>query len=167
MTFPSGEFAPGIIALVTADGSVRQVADGVSFPNGMAVTPDNETLIVAESYASRLTAFDIAADGTLSNRRVWADLDDGAPDGICLDAEDAIWYGDVPNKRCVRVLEGGEVLQTINLDRGCFACALGGADRRTLFLVANQWGDDSAVVDTTPTGQVLTIAAPAPGAGRP
>ena len=126
--FPGGEFAPGIIALVTPDGSARQVADGVAFPNGMAVTPDNSTLIVAESYGNRLTAFDIAADGSLSNRRVWADLGDGVPDGICLDAENAVWYGDVPNQRCVRVREGGEVLQTIDLDRGCFACMLGGAD---------------------------------------
>ena len=96
----------------------------------MAVTPDNSTLIVAESFARRLTAFDIAADGSLSNRRVWADLGDGVPDGICIDAEDAVWYADVPNKRCVRVREGGEVLQTIELDRACFACMLGGADER-------------------------------------
>src|SRR5262252_6652737 len=129
-------FAPGIIALVTPDGSARQVADGIAFPNGMAVTPDNSTLVVAESYASRLTAFDIAADGGLSNRRVWADVGQGVPDGICLDAEGAAWYADVPHRRCVRVREGGEVLQTIGLDRGCFACMLGGPDRRTLFLVA-------------------------------
>ena len=165
--FPDGEFAPGIVALVTPDGAVRQVADGVSFPNGTVVTPDNSTLILAESYASRLTAFDIEEDGSLSSRRVWADLDGSAPDGICLDAEGAIWYGDVPNKRCVRVREGGEVLQSIDLDRGCFACMLGGAERRILFLVANQWGDDSGVVDATPTGQVLTIAASAPGVGWP
>src|SRR3989442_11545069 len=85
--FPGGEFAPGIVALVTPDGSARQVADGVAFPNGMVVTPDNSTLIVAESYGNKLTAFDIAADGGLSNRRTWADLPGGAPDGICLDAE--------------------------------------------------------------------------------
>src|SRR5438045_8259288 len=103
--FPGGEFAPGIIALVTPDGSARRVADGVAFPNGMVLTPDNSTLIVAESYGKKLTAFDIAADGSLSNRRVWADLAGGVPDGICLDAENAIWYGDVPNKRCVRVRE--------------------------------------------------------------
>ena len=90
-------FAPGIIALVTPDGSARQVADGLAFPNGMLVTSDNATLIVAESYAKRLSAFDIAADGSLSNRRVWADLGDGVPDGICLDAEGAVWYADVPN----------------------------------------------------------------------
>jgi sugar lactone lactonase YvrE len=132
-------FAPGIIALVTPNGAVRQVADGVAFPNGMAVTPDNATVIVAESYARRLTAFTIVADGNLSNRRVWADLGEGCPDGICLDAEGAVWYADVPNKRCVRVREGGERLQTIALDRGGFACMLGGADRRTLFIAAAHW----------------------------
>jgi sugar lactone lactonase YvrE len=161
------EFAPGIVALVTPDGSARQVADGLAFPNGMVVTPNDSTLIVAESYAKRLTAFDIAADGSLSNRRVWADLKDGVPDGICLDAEDAVWYGDVPNKRCVRVREGGEVLQTVGLDRGCFACALGGPDRRTLFLMATEWSGPANMFDGPRTGQVLTAEAPAAGAGWP
>jgi sugar lactone lactonase YvrE len=165
--FPEGEFAPGIIALVTPDGSVRQVADDLAFPNGMVVTADNTTLIVAESYAGKLTAFDIAADGSLSNRRVWADLQGGAPDGICLDAENAVWYGDVPNKQCVRVRQGGEVLRTIALDRGCFACMLGGADQRTLFLIANAWGDPDGMADGARKGQVLTAPAPAPGAGWP
>ena len=161
------QFAPGIVVLVTPDGSARQVADGLAFPNGMLVTPDNSTLIVAESYAKRLTAFDIAADGGLSNRRVWADLGDGVPDGICLDAENAVWYGDVPNRRCVRVREGGEVLQTVKLDRGCFACALGGADRRTLFMMATEWSGPANMFAEPRTGQVLTAQAPAPGVGWP
>jgi sugar lactone lactonase YvrE len=165
--FPGGEFAPGIVALAGPDGSGRQVADGLAFPNGMAVTPDNSTLIVAESYGNKLTAFDIAADGSLSNRHVWADLPGGTPDGICLDAEDAIWYGDVPNKRCVRVREGGEVLQTIELDRGCFACMLGGPDGKTLFLIANEWGGPEHMADGPMMGQVLTAEAPAPGVGWP
>jgi sugar lactone lactonase YvrE len=160
------DFAPGIVALVTPDGSARQVADGIAFPNGMAVTPDNSTLIVAESYASRLTAFEIEDDGGLSGRRVWADLGDGAPDGICIDAEGAVWYADVPNKRCVRVREGGEVLQTIELDRGCFACMLGGVDGRTLFLVAREWRGLANLAEER-TGQVLTVQAPEPGAGWP
>ena len=97
---------------------------------------DNSTLIVAESYGGRLTGFDIGPDGSLSNRRVWADLgEDAAPDGICVDAEDAAWFASVPGKHCVRVAEGGEVLQTIEADRGCFACMLGGPDGRTLFAV--------------------------------
>src|SRR5215218_8898928 len=159
--FPTGEFAPGILALVTPDGSARQVADGVAFPNGIVVTPDNSTLILAESYGNGLTAFDIAADGGLSNRRVWADLGDGAPDGICLDAEGAVWYADVPNERCVRVREGGEVLQTVELDRGCFACMLGGEDGNILFMVAADMTSEAR------TGQVLTVEAPAAGAGWP
>jgi sugar lactone lactonase YvrE len=163
--FPDGEVGPGIIAMVTPDGAVGQVADNVAFPNGMAVTPDNSTLIVAESYAKRLTAFDIAGDGGLSRRRVWADLDDGVPDGICLDAEGAVWYADVPNQRCVRVREGGEVLQTVEVDRGCFACMLGGDDRITLYIMAAEW--PAAVGGGQRTGIVLTAPAPAPGVGRP
>jgi sugar lactone lactonase YvrE len=143
------------------------VADGIAFPNGMVVTPDNTTLILAESYGKRLTAFAIAADGSLSNQRVWADLGDSYPDGICLDAEGAVWYADVPNKRCVRVREGGEVLQTIDLDRGCFACMLGGADNRTLFMVAAAWGGAASMADGQRTGQVLSVEAPAPHAGWP
>lgn len=160
-------FAPGIIALVIPDGSARQVAEGLAFPNGMLVTPDNETLIVAESYGKRLSAFDMAADGSLSKRRVWASLGDGVPDGICLDAEGAVWYADVPNKRCVRVREGGEVLQRIDLDRGCFACALGGANGSTLFMMTTQWNGPARMFAEPRTGQVLTVAAPAPGAGWP
>jgi len=160
---------PGIIALVTPDGSVRQVADAISFPNGMVVTPDGGTLIVAESMAGRLTAFDIAADGHLYHRRVWADLAGAAPDGICLEGEGAIWYADVPNHRCVRVAEGGHVLDTVEVDRGAFACMLGGPDGRTLFILAAQWRGVEQVGETLAarTGQVLTVRAPAPRAGQP
>jgi sugar lactone lactonase YvrE len=161
------KFAPGIIVLVDPAGTIRQVADGIAFPNGMAITPDNGTLIIAESYGKRLTAFDIAADGSLANRRVWADLGDGVPDGICIDAEGAVWYADVPNKRCVRVREGGAVLHTINLDRGAFACMLGGADGKTLFIMAAEWHGFAKMADGFGSGQVLTTAAPAPGAGWP
>ena len=164
--FPDGEFAPGIVALVTPDGSVRQVADGLAFPNGMAVTPDNGTLIVAESYGQKLTAFDIAADGGLSGRRTWAEVEDH-PDGICLDADGAVWYGDVGSKRCVRVREGGEVLQVIDLDRGCFACVLGGPERRTLYMTVNAWGDTDGSGGGPRMGQVLAVEAPAPGVGWP
>ena len=150
------KFAPGIVALLKSDGSAGQVADGVAFPNGMAVTHDNSTLIVAESYGKKLTAFDIAADGSLSNRRVWADLGDGVPDGICLDAEGAVWYADVPNKRCVRVAEGGKVLQTFELDRGCFSCALGGTDGTTLFMMAQEWGGTAGMASEARTGQIIT-----------
>jgi sugar lactone lactonase YvrE len=159
---------PGI-ALLTPNGAVRQVADSIAFANGMAVMPDNSTLIIAESHGKRLTAFDIAADGSLANRRVWADLGNGVPDGICIDAHQAVWYADVPNKRCVRVREGGEVLQTINLDRGCFACMLGGVGNRTLFLIATEWRgmENIPEVARARTGQVLAVKVPAPGAGWP
>ncbi len=164
---PGDQSALGVIALVTPDGEVRQVADGLVFPNGMAVTPDNSRLIVAESQASKLTAFDIAADGSLSNRGVWADLGEHYPDGICLDEEGAAWYADVPNKQCVRVREGGEVLQVVDLDRGCFACMLGGADRKTLFMVTREWQGMGRRAEATRTGQVLMMEAPAMGAGWP
>jgi len=164
--FPAGAFAPGSIALLPPVGAPRQVADGIAFPNGMAVMPDNATLIVAESYGQKLTAFDIAANGDLSNRRVWADLD-GSPDGICIDQEGAVWFGDVPNKRCARVREGGEVLEVVNLDRGCFACMLGGADRKTLFMVVREWRGVEHMADGTRTGEILITAAPAAGVGWP
>ncbi|HEY3480083.1 MAG TPA: SMP-30/gluconolactonase/LRE family protein [Streptomyces sp.] len=160
-------FAPGAVVVVTPDGGVRQVADGIAFGNGMAVTADGSTLIVAESYGRRLTAFDIAPGGGLANRRVWADLGDGVPDGICLDAEGAVWYADVPNQRCVRVREGGEVLGTVEAGRGCFACVLGGPDGRTLFVLAAEWRGPEHMFGADRTGVVLTARAPAAAAGRP
>lgn len=161
--------APGKIALVTADGSAREVADGLAFPNGMAVTPDNRTLIVAESFAARLTAFDIAADGSLSNRRVWADV---TGDGICLDAEGAVWcsaVGEEGGSTVLRVREGGEILDRIEVDRPCYACMLGGDDGRTLFMVVAQWfGPDrmEALIEAK-TGQILTARVAVPHAGWP
>ena len=125
--------------------------------------------MLAESHARRLTAFEIAPDGGLWNRRVWADLGGGVPDGICIDAENAVWYGDVPNKCCVRVREAGAVLQTIDLDRGCFACTLGGTDERTLLLIVAEWRGMEQIPEAARarTGQVLTVKAPAPGVGWP
>jgi sugar lactone lactonase YvrE len=161
------KFVPGIVALVTPDGRAQPVAEGIAFPNGMAVTADNSTLIVAESYAGRLTAFDIGGDGSLRNRRSWAELGDAAPDGICIDAAGAVWYADVPHACCVRVLEGGEVLERIELDRGCFSCALGGPDGRTLFMVTREWRGLSEAGPQERTGQVVTARAPEPGAGYP
>ena len=167
--FPGGAFAPGLVAVVAADGSVRQVADGLAFPNGMAIMADESTLIVAESYGNRLTAFGILPDGDLSPGRPWANVD-GYPDGICVDAENAVWYADVPNKRCSRVREGGEVAQVIELDRGGFACVLGGDDRRTLFIATNVWSgsaDDSGGSGEGALGQVRALEVAVPGAGRP
>jgi sugar lactone lactonase YvrE len=160
--------APGKIALVRPDGDVHEVADGIAFPNGMVVTPDNDTLVVAESFASRLTAFDIAADGTLSGRRVWAD--GVGPDGICLDAEGCIWASSgVMINDCARIREGGEVLDRIELDRPCFAAMLGGPDRRTLFMLTAEWRGTGGMEEVirARTGQILVADAPAPGVGWP
>ena len=163
------ERAPGKIALITPEGAAREVADDLAFPNGMVVTPDNGTLIVAESFARRLTAFDIAADGSLANRRVWADV---TGDGICIDAEGAIWCSDVgPGESgvCLRVREGGEVLERIQLDRPCYACMLGGEDGRTLFMVVAKWFGPDRIDELieAKTGQILTARVGAPHAGWP
>ena len=158
--FPGGEFQPGFIVLVPADGGEpRVVAEGLAFPNGMAVTADGSTLICAESYGKCLTAFDIAADGSLSGRRVWAAVAD-APDGICIDTTGAVWYASVPLQACERVREGGEVLDRVECDRGAFACILGDS---TLYVMAARWGGPAGVTD----GIVASAPAPAAGAGWP
>ena len=163
--FPEGEFAPGLIALIKPDGTIQPASDGLAFPNGMAVTPDNATLIVAESYGGVLTAYDIAPNGDLSNRRVWADLQGAAPDGICVDAEGAVWFAEVPGRRCVRVRKGGEVAQTITSELGCFACMLGGSDGTTLFATAAAWPD--AMTPGSRTGRILRTEVSVPHAGWP
>jgi sugar lactone lactonase YvrE len=153
---------PGTVTVVLADGSSRQVADDVWFPNGMVVL-DEDTLVVAESHADRLTAWTITEPGELVDRRVWADLGPGsAPDGICADAEGAIWYASVPGQCCRRVAEGGQVLGTVTADRGCFSCMLGGEDGRTLYIVANHYSGGGAS-----DGVVLTQRVAVPRAGRP
>ena len=161
--------APGKIALVTPEGAAREVAQDLAFPNGMVVTPDNATLIVAESFARRLTAFDVTEDGSLSNRRTWADV---TGDGICIDAEGAVWCSDVgPDEGgvCLRVREGGDVLDRIELDRPCYACMLGGEDGRTLFMVVAKWFGPDRMDELlhAKTGQVLTARVTVPHAGWP
>jgi sugar lactone lactonase YvrE len=161
-------FQPGSVFQVATDGSVQQVADDIAFPNGMAVTADNSTLIVADSYRHQLVAFDVSTDGGLSGRRVWADLGEGTPDGICTDEENAVWYADVPNQRCVRVAAGGTALQTVELDRGGFACALGGPGKTTLFIVAAEWRGMTGPQLVSPgSGRVLATGVDVPGAGWP
>ncbi|GHE89841.1 gluconolaconase [Amycolatopsis deserti] len=170
---PGAGEAPGFVALVRPDGTVRRVADGLAFPNGMAVTPDDATLIVSESFAGTLTALDIRPDGTLGGRRVWAPL---PGDGIVLDADGAVWTPGWTEEgpACLRVAEGGEVLGTVPLDRAGFACTLGGEDGRTLFVLAADWRMADGFEDnlerllTGPeTGQVCTARAPAAHAGHP
>ena len=163
--FPDGEFAPGFVVLVMPDGAVTRVADGLAFPNGMAVSADGSTLIVAESYAEQLTAYTIADDGMLNDRRVWAATPGDHPDGMCLDATGAAWYADVGNQHCVRVREGGEVLDTVDFDRGAFACALSRGDDTRLYVVGQDYGGPDDVGGAS--GRLVAFPAPAPGAGFP
>jgi sugar lactone lactonase YvrE len=158
----------GIIGLVTPDGAVRQVAGDLAFPNGMVVTPDNATLVVGESFAGRLTAFDIADDGSLANRRPWAE--GVGPDGITMDADGAIWASSAPMaKDCARILEGGEITHRIELESDCFACMLGGPDRRSLFMLSAEWAGPEKVEEQLArrTGQVSVAEVEVPGAGWP
>jgi sugar lactone lactonase YvrE len=165
---PEGAVQPGFVALVTPEGAAGVVADDIAFPNGMAVTADNRTLVVADSYRHQLVGFDIADHGTLSGRRVWAELGDAAPDGICLDAGGAAWYADVPHQRCVRVAEGGQVLATVELDRGGFACMLGGPGGTTLYMVAARWPGASGLGQKVSwDGQVIRAEVDVAGAGWP
>lgn len=146
----------GSIYCVEQDGAPREVASGVHFGNGMAITPDGSTLIVAESHAARLTAFSIARDGSLHDRRVWASLPDGAaPDGICLGRDGTVWYADVPNQHCVRVHEGGTIAEIVEADRGCFDCALGGPTGTTLYIAAAVWDSGAVIRSPHRTGQIL------------
>jgi sugar lactone lactonase YvrE len=164
---------PGYIKLITPDGQMRQVADDIDFPNGMAITPDNRTLIISESFAGRLSAFDIDPDGGLSNRRVFAEK--LGPDGICLDAEGAVWAG-TGGFSVARVAEGGEVLQRVELpqNRAPFALMLGGQDRRTLFILTAEWrpadghvANLDRLTNGPRDGQILALPVEVPGAGRP
>lgn len=148
------------LALVTPDGAARAVADGLRFPNGTIITPDGGTLVVAETMGSRLTAFDIATDGSLSNRRVWAELGGFPPDGICLDAEGAIWVANPIATECLRIAEGGAVLDRVETHEPCYACALGGPELTTLFLTTNARGEPRR-------GQIEVVEVDVPGVGSP
>lgn len=151
---------------VDPDGSVSVAATNLAFPNGSVITPDGQTLIVAETRGNILTAWDRAPDGSLSNRRIWADLDGGFPDGICLDAKGAVWVADPRNNETIRVLEGGEITNRISTgNRGSFACMLGGPERRTLFIcTCLQSGPGTAELRS---GRIETVEVSVPGAGWP
>jgi sugar lactone lactonase YvrE len=164
---------PGYIKLVTPDGQLRQVADDIQFPNGMVITPDGQTLIIAESFAGRLTAFDIEDDGRRSGRRVFAE--GLGPDGITMDADGAVWV-QTGGFSVVRIAEGGKVLQRVELEenRAPFALMLGGPDRRTLFICTAEWhmADDHVAnlerLTTGPrTGEILAVPVEVPGIGLP
>ena len=161
-----GPPVPAKMAMVGPDGAVSVAADDLLFPNGTVITPDGRTLIVGETYGARLTAFDVAADGTLSNRRVWAQLDGAVPDGICLDEAGAIWVASPVSNEVLRVAEGGAVLDRIPTSRGAFACMLGGPHRRTLFICTAESSDpDAAAADAN--GRIEVIEVDVPGTGLP
>jgi sugar lactone lactonase YvrE len=155
------------VIAVEPDGTVRVAADGMGFPNGSVISADGNTLMVGESMASRISAFDIAADGTLSNRRVWAQLTGTTVDGMCLDAEGAIWSACPFTGRVLRIREGGEILDEVKgTHPGAFACMLGGDDRKTLFVCTapTHVPDEARVAHG---GRIEAVAVDVPGAGRP
>jgi len=146
------------------------VAENVFFPNGTVITPDDKTLIVGETFASCLTAFDINEDGTLANRRVWADLrsiEEGytpVPDGICLDAEGAIWVASPSTNDVIRVQEGGALLDKVEVDRGAFACMLGGENGNTLFIsTANDSTEETCLKERSARIEVIDVDVPRAG----
>ena len=156
---------PTSLALVHPDGRSELAAADLLFPNGSVVTPDGRTLIVAESFGARLTAFDVAADGRLSRRRVFAALEGAVPDGICLDAEGAVWVASPVSHGALRVREGGEVTHRIAVERQAYACMLGGPERRTLFLCTAESPDPAATAARR--GRIEAVEVDVPGAGWP
>ncbi len=157
--------APANLARVDPDGAVSIAETDLQFPNGTVITPDGGTLIIGETYASRLTAFDIDHAGNLSNRRVWADIAPHVPDGICLDADGAIWVADPRGNCVVRVQAGGQILQRIDTGRGAFACALGGDDRQTLYVCTATGSGPHA--QARRDGRIECLRVDVPGAGLP
>ncbi len=161
------EFKTAELICVDPDGSARIVAEDMMFPNGAVITPDGKTLIVGETFGSRLTAFDILSDGSLDNRRIWAELPKGAvPDGICLDAENGIWSASPSTNECIRQLEGGEVTHHIAVEQGAYACMLGGERGDTLFILTSG-SSDSEECPKLRSARVETAQAPHPHAGQP
>jgi sugar lactone lactonase YvrE len=160
------DIRPASLIRVDPDGSSHEAADGFAFPNGAVITEDGSTLIIAESMGGRLTAFDRAADGTLTNRREWAALSGVAPDGICLCEDNTVWVSNALGTECVRVVEGGEVLERVETSVNCFACMLGDEDRRTLYLVVAPDSHD-AKARAARHGAIEKVRTTLAGAGRP
>jgi sugar lactone lactonase YvrE len=154
------------LAYVAPDGQTRVAADDMHFPNGPVITPDGKTLILGETLGAVLTAFDIAANGDLSNRRVWAPTTPAVPDGICLDSAGAIWVANPVAPQCVRIAEGGKVLETIDTGQPCYACMLGGDDGKSLFMVVAD-SSDHAEAAKSKTGKILVASVDSPRAGLP
>jgi sugar lactone lactonase YvrE len=161
-----GPPVPAALALVLPDGNTRVAAPDLRFPNGTVITPDGCTLVVGESFGGCLTAFDVAGDGSLSNRREWAKLPGAVPDGICLDAENAIWVASPVSNEVLRVREGGEVTHRIPVAQMAIACMLGGDDRRTLFVLTSP-ATSRAECRKARGARIETVRVDVPGAGLP
>jgi len=157
--FNGKPFAPTKLILVYPNGDAKVVADNMAFPNGTVITPDDKTLIIAETFSAQLTAFNIMDDGSLTDRRVWANLKSLAPDGICLDAEGGIWLAAPGRRRVVRVLEGGQITHIVRVENDAYACMLGGPDRKTLFIATSKHTRDA--------GKIEFVKVDIPGAGLP
>jgi len=161
-----GEFAMAKLARVSPDGQVHEAAADLLFPNGSVITADGATLIVGETFGGQYTAWDIGADMTLSNRRIWAKVEGCMPDGCCLDSEGAIWMSDVVNSRFCRVHEGGEISEEIHVDGAAVACMLGGEDGTTLFLFVSP-GTEPDQVAGQGKSVIMATQVVAGAAGRP
>jgi sugar lactone lactonase YvrE len=154
------------LVVISPDGDVLQVIPDMDFPNGTVITPDGTTLIVGETLSCRLTAFDIAPDGRLSNRRVWAQMEFVYTDGMCLDAEGQIWLANAIAPNCLRVREGGEITAMVETGQTSYACMLGGEDRRSLYIMTAPTSDRFTIADQR-AGRIEVVEVDVPGAGRP
>ena len=163
-----GTYAPTVLLRVDPDGTVAIAADDLAFPNGAVITPDGATLIIGETLGGRLTAFTITSDGSLTDRRLWADVTGAAPDGCCLDADGAIWVADPMGRRVLRVLEGGEVTDTVTVGapNSAYACALGGVDGNTLFVCTAPTSTPEAALAQM-GGRIEVVDVAVPGAAVP
>jgi sugar lactone lactonase YvrE len=163
---PDPNVTSTVLILVSSEGQARIVAQDLLFPNGLIITPDAGTLIVGETWGARLTAFTIAADGSLTDRRVWAQLDGAVPDGICLDAEGAVWVASPLSAEVLRVREGGEITDCIHVATNAYACMLGGSERKSLFVLtaASHQPEEARNLKS---GRIEVVEVQVPGAGLP
>jgi sugar lactone lactonase YvrE len=165
-TVDASAMAPTSLVRVDPDGTSHEAAADIAFPNGTVITDDERTLIIAESMGQRLSAFDRESDGTLTNRREWAALPGIAPDGICLCADGTVWVANAFGTECLRVAEGGEIVERVTTSQGCFACMLGDEDRQTLYLVTAA-SSDAAKARAERNGALEKVRTSVPGAGLP
>jgi sugar lactone lactonase YvrE len=165
-TLDGSQIRPTSLIRVDPDGTTHQAAADIAFPNGTVITEDGKTLVIAESLGGRLTAFDREPDGSLTNRREWASLPGVAPDGICLCEDNTIWVSNALGHECLRVAEGGQVLERVTTSMNCFACMLGDDDRRTLYMITAV-ESHGAKARSVRNGAIEKVRTTVPGAGLP